>query len=103
MKARLVTRERRRIGQNGFADLLIWRVPHPIEGSRHDFKYSLAFVYREVCVVRYDNERGKGDHRHVVGQEMIYDFLSLDRLLNDFFADVREWLNAHGDLRGPVD
>ena len=103
MKARPVARERRRIGQNGFADLLIWRVPHPVEGSRHDFKYSLAFVHREVCAVRYDNERGKGDHRHAGGQEMSYDFLSLDRLLGDFFADVREWLDAHGDLRGPVD
>ena len=88
MKARLVARERRRIGQNGFADLLIWRVPHPVEGSRHDFKYSLAFVHREVCVVRYDNERGKGDHRHYLDVEERYAFTSLEQLVADFEADV---------------
>jgi hypothetical protein len=36
----------------------------------------------------YDNERGKGDHKHLKGEELPYVFVSLDRLLDDFAADV---------------
>ena len=45
--------------------LTIWRVPQPVPPSAHAFKYRLAYVVGGECVVRYDNERGKGDHRHV--------------------------------------
>jgi hypothetical protein len=40
--------------------------------------------------VRYDNERGKGDHRHVEGRELSYEFSSVERLLDDFESDMRE-------------
>jgi hypothetical protein len=43
--------------------------------------------------VRYDNERGKGDHRHVgLRQEPCF-FSTLQRLLSDFERDVEEWSN----------
>ncbi|MBF0166223.1 MAG: hypothetical protein HQL45_01230 [Alphaproteobacteria bacterium] len=45
----------------------------------------------EVCVLRYDNESGKGDHRHKGEQETPYEFVSLDRLLEDFRRDIEEW------------
>jgi hypothetical protein len=38
--------------------------------------------------VRYDNERGKGDHRHVDGQEAPYAFTTVEQLLDDFERDV---------------
>jgi hypothetical protein len=38
--------------------------------------------------VGYDNERGKGDHKHVAGIESAYAFVSLAQLLDDFRADV---------------
>jgi hypothetical protein len=37
----------------------------------------------------YDNERGKGDHRHYQGAETAYGFTSVERLVADFWADVR--------------
>jgi hypothetical protein len=43
-----------------------------------------------VCRVRYDNERGKGDHRHLGGVEAPYRFRSLERLLADFWRDVND-------------
>jgi hypothetical protein len=43
------------------------------------------------CRVRYDDERGKGDHRHVNGVEQPYDFVSLSKLLDDFQHDVEDW------------
>lgn len=41
--------------------------------------------------MRYDNERGKGDHRHASGEESLYDFTTLEALLADFERDVTNW------------
>ncbi|MGH9387746.1 MAG: toxin-antitoxin system TumE family protein [Vicinamibacterales bacterium] len=43
------------------------------------------------CVLRYDNEPGKGDHRHVGDGEISYAFSSYEKLLADFWADVDAW------------
>jgi hypothetical protein len=40
--------------------------------------------------VGYDNERPKGDHRHVNGRELSYQFTTPEQLIADFLADVRE-------------
>ena len=56
--------------------------------SVHLFKYSLAYVVDETCVLRYDNEAGKGDHRHYGAKEESYAFLSPEKLIADFLADV---------------
>jgi Family of unknown function (DUF6516) len=39
--------------------------------------------------VGYDNERGKGDHRHIEGREEAYAFIGVERLIEDFLADIR--------------
>ena len=39
-------------------------------------------------IVGYDNERGKGDHRHIKGHETAYRFVSPEKLVADFLADV---------------
>lgn len=36
----------------------------------------------------YDNERGKGDHKHIRGMEYPYAFVSLAQLIDDFGDDV---------------
>ena len=59
--------------------------------TAHSLKYRLAYVVDNECVLRYDNEAGKGDHRHVGTKEMRYVFVSVDRLLDDFLADVAAW------------
>jgi hypothetical protein len=74
----------------GFAELAVWRVPEPVPGSKHGFKYRLAYVVNGICRVRYDNERGKGDHRHLDGAEEPYAFHNLEQLLSDFWRDVDE-------------
>ncbi|MFS2155532.1 hypothetical protein [Rhizobium sp. Rhizsp42] len=38
----------------------------------------------------YDNERGKGDHRHYGPREEAYQFVSVERLLADFRHDVEQ-------------
>lgn len=41
---------------------------------------------------RYDNETGKGDHRHLFGAETSYQFHSPDQLIADFQADIAKVL-----------
>lgn len=81
------------MADGSFADLVIWQVPTPLRGSDHNFKYRLAFVVNGHCVMRYDNEAGKGDHKHIGDREIPYAFESIRKLLLDFDADVKGWIN----------
>lgn len=80
-----------------FAELLLWQLPCPLPGSDHKFKYRLAFVVREVCVLRYDNESGKGDHRHFNGKESQFRFESPGLLIAAFNADVARYRRENRD------
>ncbi len=84
------------VAADAFAEVVIWRVPEPIPPATHEFKYWLAYVVGDQCVLRYDNERGKGDHRHVGAEEEPYSFSSPDQLMADFEADVMKWNHEHG-------
>ena len=78
-----------------FQQLVLWRVPSPVRGSAHSYKYRFALVAQDVCVLRYDNEAGKGDHRHLGVLQMPYRFVDPATLLDDFDADVSRWLNEY--------
>lgn len=104
MQATLLVRRRDYIAQDLFTEIVIWRVPRSLPGSRHDLKYRLALVDAGVCVLRYDNEAGKGDHRHDGDDEQPYRFIEIAVLLDDFDADVRRYLDErdrHVDHRQP--
>jgi hypothetical protein len=90
MKADLLQKSRVKLSDNRFADIVIWQVPVSMQGSLHPFKYRLALVMDGVCVMRYDNESGKGDHKHLGEQEVPYEFTTLDQLVDDFWADVAQ-------------
>jgi hypothetical protein len=68
-----------------------------LSGSKHRYKYRLAFVVAGECVLRYDNEAGKGDHKHVRGKEMKYRFVSVDKLVADFFEEVKRWRDENSN------
>jgi len=91
-KAELILRERFQLQQGLFAEVVIWRVPEPVRGSAHSFKYRLALVENAKCLVRYDNEAGKGDHKHIGDDEVDYAFAGLDALQADFWADIERKL-----------
>lgn len=90
MKAVLLVRRRVSLSEREFLELVIWKVPEPVRGSDHDFKYRLAYVAGGECLLRYDNEAGKGDHRHIGDVEAAYRFVDPDRLLADFLNEVEE-------------
>lgn len=97
MKAIQLVRTRIVYAEDAFAELVLWRVPAPVAGSRHAYKYRLAYVVDGVCVVRYDNEVGKGDHRHFGGKESVYAFRSPEGLIADFQRDIARWNRENRD------
>lgn len=91
MKAEQLVRTRITYSASAFAELALWRVRQPVAGSRHGFKYRLVYVVDGVCVIRYDNESRKGDHRHVGGKESAYTFTTPEQLVDDFQRDIARW------------
>jgi len=69
--AGLVYREKRSYA-GGVVEMLVWQLPAPVPPSEHLFKYRLVFVRDGKRVIGYDNERGKGDHRHLGKKQMPY-------------------------------
>ena len=63
----------------------------PVKGSTHPFKYRLALMDKDKCVLRYDNEAGKGDHKHIGSEEVGYAFSTIQALREDFMTDAAEY------------
>jgi hypothetical protein len=91
VKATELLRRKIVYSENSFAELVLWRVPKPLPGSSHSFKYRLAYIVNGECVLRFDNEAGKGDHRHVDGKEWTYAFVSPEKLISDFQRGIARW------------
>lgn len=87
-KAILLLRRKRIYDDGSISEVVLWQLPEPILGSAHSFKYRLFYGTAGRRAVGYDNERGKGDHRHLDGGEEPYTFGGLDKLLTDFGSDV---------------
>ena len=68
-------------------EVIIWALPHASQDRPHGLKYRLYCGRDGQCLVRYDNEAGKGDHRHYGDQEEVYRFQSLEQLIEDFRTD----------------
>jgi hypothetical protein len=89
MKAELLFHQRVDYDDGGIVEMVLWRVPTPVAPSTHGLKYSLFYGHPGIREVGYDNERGKGDHRHFQGAETKYVFSSVEQLMVDFWSDVR--------------
>jgi hypothetical protein len=94
MEATLVLR-RREVLPNGIVlDMVIWQLPKPTKDRPHGHRLQAHRGGRTL--VRYDNETGKGDHRHVRREQARYAFVSMARLIEDFIADVEQLGARHG-------
>jgi hypothetical protein len=72
-------------------EIVVWELPEPLPPSTHRYKYRLYYGAAGSSRIRYDNERGKGDHRHIGGQEEDYVFTTVEQLIEDFKRDVEGW------------
>lgn len=91
MGAALQARAKEVREDGAIVEIVVWSLPEPVPPCGHRFKYRLYYGHAGVDRVRYDNERGKGDHRHVNGIESAYAFVSIDQLLDDFEQDIENW------------
>ena len=90
-RAVLVLHEKIVRDDDAIIELVVWQLPLATPDRPHGIKYRLYFGRAGKCVVRYDNEVGKGDHRHIRGKEMPYRFVSLAKLRRDFESDMRKY------------
>jgi hypothetical protein len=87
--AALVLRSRLVYADGAIREMVLWKLPWPTSEQPHGFKYRLYYGSADGrSVVRYDNETGKGDHRHVDGREEHYHFRSVETLVADFLRDI---------------
>jgi len=97
MKARRLFHDNARTPDGFIIEMTIWRLPGRDPARPHGLKYSLFFGRPGERLVGYDNERGKGDHKHVMGRELTYRFRSVEHLMNDFLGDVAAVRRALAD------
>jgi hypothetical protein len=88
MKGELLYREKQ-TREGYIREMVVWRLQRPVPGCRHLFKYRFFFgTDTGKCIVRYDNERGKGDHKHLEGIEIPFLFRSLETSFIEFLDDI---------------
>jgi hypothetical protein len=93
MKAELLFKEKTILEDGFILEVVIWKLPKKTADRLHGLKYRLYFGDNEGnCLVRYDNESGKGDHKHIGNQEFPYQFIGHATLLKDFYRDVQIYL-----------
>ena len=96
-EAQPVLKYRRDLPNGDIIEVVVWLVPVPLPGSSHPYKYRLHFQKADgTDVIRYDNERGKGDHRHINGQEEPYCFETVEKMARDFYASVKQTRQTGG-------
>ena len=90
-RATLLLHEKVVLADGAIVELIIWRLARATPDRRDGLKYRLYFGRGRKCLVRYDNEAGKGDHRRLKGREEPYRFVSVAKLRRDFEADIHKY------------
>ncbi|SOE86960.1 hypothetical protein SAMN05446935_7495 [Burkholderia sp. YR290] len=75
------------------AELRILKLPEADSERAHGLKYSLYYGRDGERIIGYDNERGKGDHRHYRDREEPYTFTTVRQMVADFLNDVERERN----------
>lgn len=88
-RATLILHRKRRFNDGAISEMKLWLVPRPVRGSQHLFRYSLFYGRHGERLIGYDNEPGKGDHRHYGNHEEPYKFAGPEQLIADFLADLQ--------------
>ena len=94
MKAQRIFYDKALLPDGSIVEMVIWQLPKSSSDRPHGLKYRLYYGRDNARVVGYDNERGKGDHKHIYNTEKRYQFTSVDKLIADFLADIEKVKNA---------
>jgi len=87
-KAKLVIKDRFEFQDGGIVEIRIWEVPTS-QDKPHGYKYSLVYIAKGKRVIGYDNAESQGDHKHDGEKAEAYEFNGIDKLIDDFYNDIR--------------
>jgi hypothetical protein len=91
MKAKLIYREKFIYADGAIREMVLWQLPRNTTEKSYGLNYRLYYGLPDgTCIVRYDNEAGKGDHRHSGGQEKPHKFKNIETLVADFLEDIEK-------------
>ncbi len=88
-KAKLIIKDRFEFQDGSLVELKLWGVPKS-KDKPHGYKYSLVYIVKGKRVIGYDNAEGKGDHKHYVDNEILYNFKNINELIKDFLKDINK-------------
>jgi hypothetical protein len=88
--AKLIQSQKFTLDSGATVEIKIWQLPKPTAERPHGLKYSLFYGRDGQRIIGYDNEAGKGDHRHYRNREGRYEFTTFEKLVSDFWRDVRQ-------------
>lgn len=94
MKAQRIFDDKTSLPDGSIVEMVIWQLPSRSDDRPHGLKYRLFYGRDGKRIVGYDNERGKGDHKHFLDVEKRYKFTSVEKLVADFLADIERINNA---------
>ena len=96
MKATRIFYDKAVLPDGFIVEMVIWQLPTSSPERPHGLKYRLYFGRDGQRIVGYDNERGKGDHKHLMDVEKRYKFTTPEKLVSDFLADIERIQNEQG-------
>jgi hypothetical protein len=96
-RASIILEVKRLLENGAIVQIKVWKLPAPTPERPHGLKYSLFYGRPGLRIIGYDNEAGKGDHRHYGETEKPYGFVSLDKLLEDFDLDIMKEVQRERD------
>jgi hypothetical protein len=89
MAVRLIYREKYIYSDGAIREMILWQIPGKTPDRPHGLKYRLYYGLNDgTGFVRFDNESGKGYHKHVGGREEDYHFRNVEKLVADFLAEI---------------
>lgn len=88
-KATLILNIKRGLPTGAKIQIVVWQLPEPTKDRPHGYKYRFNYSLADgTTLIRYDNEVGKGDHKHIRSIEQAYKFTTIKRLFQDFNNDI---------------
>jgi len=92
MVSRILYREKYIYSDGAVREMILWQLPRKTPDRPYGLKYRLYYGLGDgTCLVRFDNESGKGDHKHVGSQEESYRFIDVETLVADFLAEITQY------------
>ena len=90
----LVFHDKKVLDNEYLMEINIWKVKKD-KNNPEGFHYLLVLIKNNKRILGYDNHERKGHHKHTHDKEMPYNFENIDKLLKDFYNDLRKMVGKN--------